>query len=149
MAIKDRKMHYQIMIENIRFTKQQIWNTVYYALLANGGLIALIFGINKSKIVFSYTSRWIFTGISISIFVIGGILLFKHHWSLTKYRLIKDAIDEDKSDYLNSEKKREEIDKEIWDNFCKEDFLPFTFLFSLVIFVVAILAEWVIWKIDC
>jgi len=144
MAIQDEKLDYQIAIEDIRFTKKQLWNTVYYSLIANSGIIALVFGLNSNLIAFTIKLRWVFTAISIFVTAIGILLLYRYHWSLTEYRLKKEEIKNGNADYDDIKCKK------IWKRyFCQLDFWLFTFVFSFVIVISLTLTLIVIWNIDC
>lgn len=88
---EDLRLKYQIVNDNIRFAKQQKWNTIYYTLTAIGGIIALTLG-TPSKFWSGCSFQYFLVIISTVITSSGIYFIWRHQNSSEEYRSEKEDI---------------------------------------------------------
>ena len=135
---------YQIYIDEIRYTKQQQWNTVYLTLFAIAGILALSLGLQ----ILSQSLTIFLIAICIVIAVFGIFLIGHYQWSLARYRYKKDRIIGTFSHRAAEIVHKEPRCRELLDHFFAKELLPFLVLFWLAILLAGILAFWVILTIN-
>lgn len=91
-----QKMLYKILIDDIRNTKQLIWNNLYLTVIAVGGIISvykIMPACNIEKCLVSITILIIF--ILVMIGAIGIISITVHYFSIEHYRELKNNLQVD------------------------------------------------------
>jgi hypothetical protein len=138
---EDLRLFYQIVIDDIRYSKQQQWNTIYLTLLAIAATISLFLGI-ETKPGFSQSLKWFLIIVCIFIALMGIIFIGIYQGSMAKYRCKKANI---------LKKLSEEIkDLDCDCQFCKyyRKDLIFILLFWVLIIASLFLAIWIIFNIN-
>jgi hypothetical protein len=138
MSKKDEELRllYKISIDDIRYSKQQQWNTIYLTLLAIAATISL-FLVLKNGLFISDSLKIFLISICIFIALVGIIFIAIYQSSMAKYRCKKNKLERNFSD---------EIKKLDYDchflKYYKKDFI-FVLLFWLLIILSLILAIWI------
>jgi hypothetical protein len=79
---------YNKAIEDIRFTKNQIWNTLYLTILGMSGIIGLTVYLEDAEITISRYKTWAAV-IIVVLFIFGLVTFIFHQLSLNQFRKMK------------------------------------------------------------
>lgn len=135
---EDLRLFYQIVIDDIRYSKQQQWHSIYLTLLAIVATVSLFLRIQPNP-SFSQTLRGLLIVVCIGVSLLGIIFIGIYHSSIAKYRCKKENI----LKKLPKEIKALDCDCQIWKHY-KKDLFSFTLPFWILIAFSAFLAIWVI-----
>ena len=130
---EELRLLYQDIIDNIRYSKQQQWNTVYLTLVAIGAILALVLGLYSKPFLYECLLLWL----SIICYIIAGLGIYfivNYQIDIAKYRYQKEEIIKTfslKAQAIAQGPKLKEYFK--WEFFGKD--VVFVFLFCLLIFV--------------
>jgi len=132
---ENMRLLYQVYIDDIRFSKQQQWNTLYLTLLAISGIIALSIylpyklGLTETTEL-QHIKRFL-TLICLLVSSLGILFLTNYYFDIKRYR--------NKLKVLSGKLKVPIKEK-------KRDARLFLILFSLVIALAELLCIWAIWE---
>jgi hypothetical protein len=135
---------YKTLIDDIRYTKQQQWNTIYLTLIALAGIITLWFA--SEQTLYQNFLKWFLIITSFVITLLGIFYIRRYHHDLTKYRYRKNEIKNliwPSKDKKSTKTVREILDGPSCDEcrrlFYEEDFFSFVLPFWFVIILAEVL----------
>ncbi|HUU49670.1 MAG TPA: hypothetical protein VMW81_01770 [Nitrospinota bacterium] len=99
---EDQRLFYNIKVDDIRYTKEQQWKTVYFTVIANAAIIslALYLGLHD-KCESQFSQAILLTLISCFISCIGIIFLWNYQFRLEEYRARKENLEDELKNRLN------------------------------------------------
>lgn len=91
---EDQRLFYNIKVDDIRYTKEQQWKTVYFTVIANAAIIslALYLGLHD-KCESQFNQAILLTIISCFISFVGIIFLWNYQFRLEEYRFRKEVLE--------------------------------------------------------
>jgi hypothetical protein len=133
---------FETYIADIRYTKQQQWNTVYLTLVALAAVVTL-------NVAFSFpcSIRNFLAIVSSFIGALGILYICNYHRDLTKYRTMKNCIYESAFDVTVTELLKEFPRKwePAWEDMIREkDFVYFVLPFFVLILLATIITVMVL-----
>lgn len=146
MKIKDKetiRVFFQVKIEDIRYSKQQQWNTIYYTLITIGGIIGLVLSLKSTQVLTQCFRNSLMLLCSI-ISLLGIVYIGIYQWAMAKYRFQKDRFIKALSEDNPEVEDRAGSSGEILKYFFKLDFLYFVMPFWFVILSAGIIGYYVI-----
>jgi hypothetical protein len=133
---------FETYIADIRYTKQQQWNTIYLTLIALAAIASLVIAFPRLPCLFriSLTAACPFIG------ALGICYIWNYHKDLSRYRTIKDYILDEKKFRvtLTEVVKKSECWRPKW-KYIERDFFEFVGLFSILIVLATTIAMMVLW----
>jgi len=147
IKIKDKetiKLFFQVKLADIRYSKQQQWNTIYYTLITIGGIIGLIVSLESKGILSQCFFRYSLMLLCTFISVLGIVYIGIYQWAMARYRVQKDKFREALSEDDFEVEDNECSTKEITKYFFKPDFWYFVIPFWLIILSAGMIGYYVI-----
>jgi len=132
---EELRLLYQTRIDDIRYSKQQQWNTVYLALIAIGGILALLLGLPLQQVLSQKLTIFL-TAICIIVCLAGIGFIGVYQYSIARYRFVIEQITQTFTSKTKEVYGKEPKSCELLKRFFAKDLL----LFLLVFWVTIILA---------
>lgn len=96
---EEYRMFFQILIDDIRFSKKQQWNTIYLTLVAIGAIWGVCLAIESKGYCLAQplpivyvNPKWFLTLICIIVAGIGIMYIGRYCWDIQRYRYISICI---------------------------------------------------------
>lgn len=151
---EEDRMYFQVLIDDIRYSKQQQWNTIYLALVAIGAILGIFLAV-ESKVNFlcqplpivKITPRWFLTVICSFIAGLGIMYIGRYYRDIGNYRYKSRRILREKFSEYTRNIAREDPDAKKdpeWYKQQRREFWLFFIPFLILIFVATVLVICVI-----
>ena len=154
---EEYRMYFQVLIDDIRFSKKQQWNTIYQTLVAIGAILGVFLAVEskanflcQSLPIVKITPRCFLTIICVLIAALGIIYIGRFCVDIQRYRYKSRLIFREKfsDDMWDIAKEDPDAKKDPeWYKQQQCEFLWFVIPFSILIGLAVILVIWVVWGI--
>lgn len=146
---EEYRMFFQILIDDIRYSKQQQWNTIYLTLIAIGAILGVFLAIQEKANCLSQSPsfRYFLIGVCVVISSSGILYIKKYYGDIGRYRYKSRLIFREKfSDRMwDIAKEGPDAKKDPeWYSQQRCEFLWFVIPFSILIGLALILVIWVV-----
>jgi hypothetical protein len=152
------RMYFQILMDDIRYSKQQQWNTIYLTLIAIGAILGVFLTVESKGYCFAQplpilkiSLRSFLIGICIFILGLGIAYIWRYYVDIERYRYKSRLILTNRfsDDTETIAEKEPEWFESKWYKFLRReyDFVWFFILFSILILLATILVICIMMKI--
>ena len=156
---EEYRMYFQVLIDDIRYSKKQQWNTIYLTLIAIGAILGVFFAVvSKENFLFQclpivkITPRWFLTVICIFIAGLGIMYIGRYYRDIGRYRyktrcILREKFCEYTKNIADEDEKPDAKKDPKWYKQQRREFWLFFILFSILIGLATLLVICVVWGI--